>query len=160
MFIQKVFHIHRGLEEAKAVLKNVDLYGRELDGMKKAEITPDGAAQLECEMPSGLRTRCVICEVPTDQPNQALFRSTAGNMEICGLIEFIPIRAQLTEVQLTLDYAFESTIHSLIDRVTHDTDKFVNHLLERLLAWLNHAASTLGGQRVECFEGTLPQLAQ
>jgi hypothetical protein len=159
MFIQKVFHVRLGLEQTKAALKNVDLYGSELEGMRKAALTPEGSAHVECEMPSGLRTNCVISELPSENPNQALFRSTDGNLEVCGLVEFIPIRDQLTEVQLTLDYAFESSIHALIDRITNDTDKFINRLLERIIDWLNCAAFALSGEHAGSFAGSL-QLAQ
>ncbi len=160
MLIQKVFHVRHGLEETKAALKNVHLYRRQLDGMKKAVLTRDGVAQFDCEMPSGVHAHCVVAELPTDDPNQALFQSTAGNLEIAGLIEFIPVRDNLTEVQLTFEYSFKSVVHALLDRLTNCTEEFLIAQLQRLQDWLDSATARISGQAAPHFSTHIPQLAQ
>jgi hypothetical protein len=160
MLIQKVFHVRHGLEETKTALRNVHLYRRQLNGLKKAVLTSDGVGQFDCEMPSGVRAHCVVAELPTADPNQALFQSTAGNVEISGLIEFIPVRDNLTEVQLTFEYSFKSAVHVLLDRVTNCTEHFLVSQLQRLEAWLDSAAARLGGEVSPHFTAHLPQLAQ
>jgi len=140
MFIQKIFHIRRGLQETKSALTKIHSYGRQLEGVRTAVITADGAGQFDCEFPSGFRAHCVLVELPTEDENQTLFQSTAGNMEVSGLVEFIPIRDNLTEVQLTMECSFKSAVHGFLDIVTNGAEHFFNRQLGRLETWLSSPA--------------------
>jgi hypothetical protein len=146
MFIQKIFHVHQNLEETKASLAGIHRYRRHLDGVQKAVITADGVAQFDCMLPHALHTHCVLVGLPTPDSNEVLFRSTAGNVNISGLVEFFPIRDNLTEVQITIDYGFKSVMHSIVDGVTSAMEHFINHQLRRIQAHLDgmpaHAART------------------
>src|SRR3954470_5997155 len=107
MFIQKVLHIHRSLEETRAQLSKLPTLCPQFSGLDKAVVTEDGVGQFDCALPHGLRAHCVLVELPTADPNQVLFQSTAGNVELSGLIEFAPVRDNLTEVQITMEYGFK-----------------------------------------------------
>jgi hypothetical protein len=138
MLIQKIFHVHQGLEETKARLAHVQNYRQYLEGVRKAVITEDGVAQFDCVLPDGgFRAHMVLVELPTQDENQVLFRSTAGNVEVSGLLEFFPIKDNLTEVQLTLDYSLRSPFASIFNAFTAPLERFMNRQLRRLQEILN-----------------------
>ena len=138
MLIQKIFHVHQGLEATKARLAHVQSYRQYLDGVRKAVITEDGVAQFDCVIPDGgFRAHMVLVELPTQDENQVLFRSTAGNVEVSGLLEFFPIKDNLTEVQLTLEYSLRSPVASIFNVFTASLERFMNRQLRRMQAILN-----------------------
>jgi uncharacterized membrane protein len=129
MFIQKVLHIHRSLDETRAQLANVAAFRRQLTGLETAVVTGDGVGQFDCALPRGLRVHCVLVELPTPEPNQVLFQSTTGNVELSGLIEFTPVRDNLTEVQITMEYVFKSPMAALCDRLFRCVEQFFQRQL-------------------------------
>lgn len=134
MLIQKIFHVHQNLEETKVRLASVRGYRRALAGVEKAVITADGVGQFDFALSHGLHAHFVLVELPTPDPDQVLFRSTAGNMHLSGLIEFFPIKDDLTEVQITVQYAFKSPMHAIIDAMSHTVEQFLHQQLRRLQA--------------------------
>src|SRR4051794_26728528 len=114
MFIQKIFHVHSPLAETKTRLSRVQAYRAHLQGVRKALVTAEGVGQFDCALSRGLRAHCVLVELPTGEENQILFKSTTGNVNLAGVIEFVPIRENLTEVQLTIEYGFRSVIDGFI----------------------------------------------
>jgi hypothetical protein len=160
MFIQKTFHVQRGLEETRKSLRKIHLYQQHLDGVKKAVVTDDGVGQFDCQLRDGRRAHCVLAELPVADPNQALFHSTAGNVDLSGMIEFVPIRDRLTEVQLTVECSFKSPIYNLFDAVTSHAEQFIDRQLSRLESLLNGANSTAPVDEAPgYFVAHLPQMA-
>ena len=158
MLIQKIFHVHQGLQETKARLAHVQGYRQYLEGVRKAVITDDGVAQFDCVIPDGgFRAHMVLVELPTGDENQVLFRSTAGNIELSGLLEFFPIKENLTEVQLTLEYSLRSPVHSIFNVFTASLERFMNRQLRRVQSILNGeylpipTATNLSNRRSEVF---------
>jgi hypothetical protein len=139
MLLQKTFHIHKDISATKTRLANLQYYRRHLEGVEKAVITADGVAQFEFVAGNGFHGHFVTAELPTEDANQVLFQTTAGNVEIAGLIEFFEVRADLTEVQLTAEYTIKSPVHRLLDRLTGGIERFVNSQLRRLQAALDNA---------------------
>lgn len=156
MFIQKVFHIHRSLAETRTQLAHLGAFRRQLTGVETAVITDEGVGQFACILPRGLRVHCVLVELPTADPNQVLFQSTAGNIDLSGLIEFTPVRDNLTEVQITLEYGFKSPLASLCDRVFRCVEQF---FLRQLAAAQVQVEGALAAAR-SGVASHLPQLAQ
>jgi len=64
--------------------------------------------------------------LPTDDKHQVLFRSTGGGTELCGLMELLPVRDHLTEVQLTLEYEIPSPLGRALDRLLGMMNRRVN----------------------------------
>ena len=164
MLLQKIIHVHQGIEETKSRLANLNQFRRHFEGVQKALITADGVAQFDCTMANGFRVHFVLVELPTSEENQVFFRSTAGNIELAGLTEFFEIRPGLTEVQLTLEYSIKSPVHSLVDRLTGGVEHFVNRQLRRLQAVLDGCPLPLPQpaekqKRSRLFTARLPQLA-
>lgn len=162
MLLQKIIHVHQGIEETKRRLANLHNYRRHFEGVQKALITADGVAQFDCTVANGFRAHFVLVELPTSDENQVFFRSTAGNMEVAGLIEFFEIRPGLTEVQLTLEYSIKSPVHSVVDRLGGGVERFVNRQLRRLQAVLDGCPLPLpepaGQKKSRSFMTHLPQL--
>jgi len=129
MLIQKVFHVHHNLDETKSRLANLHGYRRELEGFRKAVVTSDGVGHFEFTTGNAFSAQVEMTELPCADSNQVLFRSNGGNMEVAGLIEFVPVREQLTEIQLTIEYAIKAPMHSMLDAVTGSVDRFVNRQL-------------------------------
>ena len=159
MFIQKVFHVHQGIDETKAALAAVHRYRRSLDGVQKAVITEDGVAQFDCAVPHGMRTHCVIAELPTPDANQVLFHSTAGNIAVSGLIEYVAIRPDCTEVQLTLEYSFKSPLYKVADFATHSVERFINCQLRRIEGHLAGSPAPASAASTPFYTARIPQLA-
>lgn len=164
MLIQKIFHVRQDLQETKARLAHVQSYRPYLDGVRKAVITEDGVAQFDCVLPEGnFRAHLVLVELPTSDDNQVLFRSTAGNVELSGLIEFFPIKENLTEVQLTLEYSLSSPVHSIFNLFTASMERLVNRQLRRVQGILNGEylpiSTSTSPNRGRSISGTHPQFA-
>lgn len=134
MFIQKVIHVRRGIEETKATLSKVHGYRSALQGVKKAFISADGVAQFDLVLAEGFSAHFVLAMLPAPEAHQVLFHSTAGNVEISGLIEFSEIRENFTEVQITLDYSFTSLLHRAYDAISGMTEKFLDCQLQSIEA--------------------------
>lgn len=160
MFIQKIFHVHHSLSETKARLGNLHSYRRHLEGVQKALITADGVAQFDFVAPTGFRGHFVAVELPAEEDHQLLFKSTAGNVDVAGLIEFYEVRPGLTEVQLTLEYSLSSTFHSVINSLTAAFEHYLNRQIRQLQAALNGAPLPVRQEgRSRGFATHLPQLA-
>ena len=143
MFIQKVLHIHRSLDETRAQLSNLASF-------------ENGVGQFDCPLPRGLRVHGVLVELPTADPNQILFQSTTGNVELSGLIEFTPVRENLTEVQLTMEYGFKSPLAAMCDRLFRCVEQFFQRQLAAAQVQVEGAlAAARSG-----VASHLPQLAQ
>jgi hypothetical protein len=72
------------------------------------------------------------------------------------LIEFAPVRENLTEVQITMEYGFKSPIAAVCDRLFRCVEDF---FLRQLAAAQVQMEGTLAAARTGV-ESHLPQLAQ
>ena len=136
MLIQKIFHVHSPVSEAKARLSRMHAFRGQLPDVETAVVTADGIGQFACALSHGLRAHCVLVELPTEDANQVLFHSTTGNVKLAGLVEYVAIRENLTEVQLTLDYGFCSPVQTLLDRLFRTVDRFFQRQLAALQPYL------------------------
>jgi uncharacterized membrane protein len=133
MLIQKIFHVRLGLAEARSRLSRFHTYAHLLEDVDVASFADD-TALFEFTTGSGFEAKVELVALPSDDDTHTLFRSVAGNMQVAGMIEFIPIRDNCTEVQVTIEYAIHSAIHSVFDAVTNALDRFVNKQLRRIEA--------------------------
>lgn len=121
MLLQKVIHTHQSLDDTKALFA-------------KPGSSADAISHCEFSIGHGFRARFDLVLLPSDDSNQLLFRSESGNVRIAGLVEFLPVRDHLTEVQLTLDCTIMHPIHRLLAAITGSVDRFVNRQLRSLEA--------------------------
>jgi hypothetical protein len=129
MLIQKVFHVRQNLEKAQARFSNFPSFSDRfrnsgnLDGFAGFA---DGRVHWGTTSRIGFLAPFQIELLPTDDKRQVLFHSTGGEMELCGLMELLPVRDRLTEVQLTLEYEIQSPLRRLLDRLLGVMNRRVN----------------------------------
>lgn len=63
-------------------------------------------------------------------------------MEVCGLLELLPIRDHLTEVQLTLDYQIQSPIRRTFDRLFGAVNSRVDRQIVSMQRWMEGERGT------------------
>jgi uncharacterized membrane protein len=132
MFIEKFFHINLPLTETKTRLSRLNSYRRELEAIRKAVVTADGRAHLEFEVGMDHSAWVDLVQVPSPEENTILFRSTHGSVEMTGMLEFCPIKPNLTEVKLAVDYEIKSLLHRAVDRLSSTIDSFINRQLQAI----------------------------
>jgi hypothetical protein len=134
MLIHKIFHLHQPVDEARERLRELGSWsGSEKDfEVNCSMIESKGIGRLEFRSPAGPSVSADIEEVPGDEPNQILFRSVEGTMELAGMIELYPIRPNLTEAVLTVEYETVSPLQKAIGTMAMAFDRFLNRHLERL----------------------------
>ena len=126
MLIQKVFHLRQPLDEAQARLaKFQNLSDRPLN-MGEVALVEDGRRHWDAMSLLGRQGPCQFELLPTDNKHQVLFHSKGGEMEVCGLMELLPVRDHLTEVQLTLEYEIQSPLRRALDRLLGVMNRRVN----------------------------------
>jgi hypothetical protein len=159
MLIQKIFHVRLGLPETKSFLERIQKDPEWLQDVAVAPCEEDRAARLDFTTGNGFHAQLNLVTLPSDDPDRTLFRSSGGNVEVAGMLEFVPIRDSVTEVQLTIDYAIKSPFHRLLDLVTASLDGFVNRQLRCITAQLS--SRELAPQRRAHASGMFfePQLA-
>lgn len=134
MLVQKTFHLPALRETAQARLADLRGYCHWLANLELAEAPGDGSAHFAARLPGGFRADVELVRVDGGNSAQTLFKSSRGNVEIIGIIEYFQIRPGLTEVVLTLDYTIQPWFFRWLDCVTHSVDRFLNHQLERVEA--------------------------
>jgi len=133
MFIHKIFHLRQPVAEARERLRELGTFsGSEHDfEVRCSRIEPDGIGRLEFKSRHGHRVSADIEEVPGDDPNRILFRSVEGTVELAGMIELFPIRPNLTEAVLTVEYEAFSPLQKAIEAMSTALDRFLNRQLAR-----------------------------
>jgi len=147
MLLQKTFHVHQNPDETAARLADLSGYVRELAAFRKGSIDENGNGHFEFMSGGGFRGHCEVAPLSSGDPNQILFCSKSGNLDVSGLVEFLPIREGLTEVRITLDYTIHSKFHRVLDAITGSMDHFVNVQLEILNAHCEGGRKTEAARR-------------
>jgi ribosomal protein S28E/S33 len=131
MSIDKIFHLRHPLPEARQRLLDFKIWsGLDHDAdIRCSTLDDEGIKRFECTTRQGELLAADIQALPGEDPNRILFRSVRGNVELAGLIELTPIRENLTEVALTLEY--EGDLQKAVDSV----ERFLNRQLTRIENW-------------------------
>jgi len=134
MLIQKIFHLRLGLLETKSCLATLQKNPGLFEDVALESCNGEGPARCRFVMGNGFHAQLDLILLPSDDPDRTLFRSSGGNVEVAGMVEFLPIRENVTEVQLTIEYTIKSPVHRLLDTVTASVDRFLNKHLRRIEA--------------------------
>src|SRR5476649_2428402 len=151
MLIQKVFHVKKSATETKSRLSDLGLYERQLHGVKRAALVTDGVGEFEFEIGNGFLAAADIGVIAGENPNEVLFHSVKGNVEIAGMVEFYEAKPNLTEIILTIDYSIRAPFYRLLDSMTDSVDRFFNQQLRALESALNEPATVPANER-EAYE--------
>ncbi len=141
MFIHKIFHLHQPLEDARKRVTELGVF-RELE-LDRASFIGDGVGHFEVKTRLGGRLSADIRLLPDSEPDRLLFQSVSGNVSLAGLVEFVQIRPNLTEVVLTVDYEVASPLQRAFDTLTSTLDGFLNQQLARLEVCLKQAPAMI-----------------
>jgi carbon monoxide dehydrogenase subunit G len=151
MIIEKTFHLNESIQAAKTRLSNIGSFRRHLAGMKKAYVTADGVGHFEFETGAGFRGHVDVAEVASDNPDQTLFKSYDGNIDLVGVVEYFAIRPNLTEVTLTIDYKIKSPMFRVIDLLTGTMDRFLNRQLRNMQRYFLSRARAKAAMRFDSY---------
>jgi hypothetical protein len=133
MLIHKIFHLRQPVAEARERLRELGTFSASEKDFEVhcAKIEPEGIGRLEFKGRQGERVSADIEEVPGDDPNRILFRSVKGTVELVGIIELYPIRPNLTEAVLTVEYEALSPLKKALEAMSMALDRFLNGQLAR-----------------------------
>jgi hypothetical protein len=134
MTIHKIFHLRQPIHEARERLRAPGTWTSSDNdiSVQYSSGEGEGAGHLMFHSRHGSPISADIEEVPGDEQDSILFRSVCGEVELAGMIELFPIRANLTEAVLTVEYDAPSTMQKAIERISVGLDQFLNRQLARI----------------------------
>jgi hypothetical protein len=143
MLIHKIFHLRQPVAEARESLRELRVWsGSDKDlEINCSVLEAEGIGRLEFKNPQGQSVSADIEEVPGDEPNRILFRSVGGTVELAGMVELFPIRPNLTEAVLTVEYEAVSPLQKAIETMSMALDRFLNRQLGRMEQCVRRARS-------------------
>ncbi len=134
MMLHKIFHMNQSVEETRRRLADVSSYRHHLDGVDQADAAADGLSQWRLRLPLGFRADFTLAEASSDS-NSVVFKSLdGGDLEIMGMISFHAVKANLTEIDLVVNYESSSPMFNLLDRMLKVGDHFLVNQLRRVRA--------------------------
>ena len=154
MMLHKIFHMNQSVEETRRRLANVSSYRHHLDGVEQAEMAADGLSQWGLRLPLGFRADFTLAEASTDG-NSVVFKSLdGGDLQIMGMISFHAIKANLTEIDLVVNYESSSPLFNVLDRTLKVGDHFLVNQLRRVRAHFEGIAAPVA-RPVEVYQTEL-----
>ena len=132
MLIQKIFHLRQSVHEAREKLRELGNCKASERDFEVTRIEREGIGRLELKIGLGQRISADIEEVPGDEPNRIMFRSVGGAVELAGVVELFPIRPNLTEAVLTVEYEAVSPVQKALEAISMAMDRFLNRQLARV----------------------------
>jgi len=134
MLLQKTLHMSQSLEECKSRLSSIQSYRRQFVMVTKATVTSSKTVDFSFRGPLGFEARTVLLATESENPNQAAFESTGGNIELMGIVDFEEIRPNCTEVTLAVHYEIKNRLFAWLDRHFRFVDTFVTSELRSIRA--------------------------
>ena len=134
MMLHKIFHMNQSVEETRRRLANISSYRHHLDGVEQADVAADGLSQWGLRLPLGFRADFTLAEASADG-NTVVFKTLeGGDLEVMGMISFHAVKANLTEIDLTVNYESSSFLFNFLDRTLNVGDHFLVNQLRRVRA--------------------------
>lgn len=147
MILHKIFHLKSPVNEAKAMLMDVRAYRSRLEDIHRLTQYAGGESAWTVSLPGNLTADLRIRGLKADNENLVLFASTEGDVRVQGMIEFVPIRDGLTQVELTINYRLNSFVGRWADRFTNLVERFVDKQLTAVRAHFEGLASVESSSR-------------
>ncbi|MBA3762908.1 MAG: hypothetical protein H0X04_06120, partial [Chthoniobacterales bacterium] len=94
----------QSLAECKSRISSIQSYRRQFVMVTKATVTSSKTVDFSFRGPLGFEARTVLLAVESENPHQAAFESTGGNIDLIGIVDFTGIRPNCTEVTLAVHY--------------------------------------------------------
>ena len=122
------------LDECKKRLASIQSYRRQLGMVTKATVTSSKTLDFGFRGPLGFEGHTVVAAMEGDTPNQFIFESWGGNIDLMGLVEFEEVRPDCTEVNIAVHYEIRNRLYAWLDRKFGFVDAFLTSELRRLRA--------------------------
>jgi len=134
MLLQKTLHMSQSLDECKSRLASIQSYRRQLVMVTKATVTSSKTLDLSFRGPLGFEANTVVAAIEGDHPDQFVFESWGGNIDVMGLVEFEEVRPGCTEICLAVHYEIKNRFYSWLDRRFGFIDAFLTTELRSVRA--------------------------
>src|SRR5881392_3658804 len=134
MLLQKTLHMSQPLAECKARLASIQSYRRQFLMVTRATVTSSKTVDFSFRGPLGFEGQTVLVALESDLPNEVVFESLGGNLDLMRIIEFTEIRPSCTEITLAVHYAIKNKFFAWLDRRLHFVEAFVNSELRSIRA--------------------------
>jgi hypothetical protein len=134
MLLQKTLHMSQSLADCKTRLANIHSYRRQFLMVTRATVTSSKTVDFSFRGPLGFEGRTVLLGLESDLPNELVFESIGGNLDLTGIIQFTEIRSSCTEITLAVHYAIKNKFFAWLDRRLHFVEAFVNSELRSIRA--------------------------
>jgi hypothetical protein len=122
----------QSLPECKARLASIQSYRRQFLMVTKATVTSSKTVDFSFRGPLGFQARTILLAVDSDSPNEHAFESVGGNIDLMGLIDFVEIRPNCTEITLAVHYEIKNKFFAWLDRRLHFVNAFVTSELRSI----------------------------
>jgi hypothetical protein len=132
MLLQKTLHMSQSLPECKARLASIQSYRRQFLMVTKATVTSSKTVDFSFRGPLGFQARTILLAVDSDSPNEHAFESVGGNIDLMGLVDFVEIRPNCTEITLAVHYEIKNKFFAWLDRRLHFVNAFVTSELRSI----------------------------
>jgi hypothetical protein len=134
MLLQKTLHMGQSLLDCKSRLANIHSYRRQFVMVTRATITSPRTVDFSFHGPLGFEGHTVFLAVENDSPDQLVFESVGGNLDLMGIVDFTEVRPNCTEITLAVHYEIKNKFFAWLDRRFHFVDAFVNSELRSVRA--------------------------
>ena len=141
MLLQKTLHMSQPLAECKSRLSSIQSYRRQFVMVTKATVTSSKTVDFSFRGPLGFEAHTVLLAAETDNPNQTAFESSGGNIELMGIVDFVEIRPNCTEVTLGVHYEIKNRLFAWLDRHFRFVDAFFTSELRSIRAHFEGVAA-------------------
>jgi hypothetical protein len=98
----------------------------------KATVTSSKTVDFSFRGPLGFQARTILLAVDSDSPNEHAFESVGGNIDLMGLVDFVEIRPNCTEITLAVHYEIKNKFFAWLDRRLHFVNAFVTSELRSI----------------------------
>jgi hypothetical protein len=143
MLLQKTLHMSQSLDECKNRLASIHSYRRQFVMVTKATMTSSKTLDLSFRGPLGFKGQTVVAALESDAPDQFVFESWGGNIDLMGLVEFEEVRPDCTEVTLAVHYEIKNKLYAWLDRKFGFVDAFLTTELRSLRAHFEGIAAPM-----------------
>ena len=134
MLLQKTLHMSQSLDECKSRLAGIQSYRRQLVTVTKATVTSSKTLDFAFRGPLGFEAHTIVTAIEGDTPDQFVFESWGGNLDLMGLVEFEEVRPGCTEVCFAVHYEIKNRFYAWLDRRLGFIESFLNRELRSIRA--------------------------
>jgi len=124
----------QSLLECKNRLANIHSYRRQFVMVTRATVTSTKTVDFSFRGPLHFTGHTVLLGLESDSPDEVVFESVGGNLDLMGIVDFTELRPHCTEITLAVHYEIKNKLFAWLDRRLHFVDAFVNAELRSIRA--------------------------